>query len=462
MIRTAAIMVSFLLATGAVARGQANAMKVVDALLDAAEPGATVLVPAGVYEGHLVVRKPVTIDGADKAIFDGGGKGTVIEIRSPGVTIRRCAIRGSGSDVTGEPAGIRAIAGQAVIESNTITDALFGIDLRESPGSIVRNNTISGKDLEPGRRGDAIRLWWSHNCIVEDNTAIGTRDLVFWYSENLRITRNTVTDSRYGLHFMYSHDTVLSANILNGNSVGVYLMYSNRISLDNNEMTNNRGASGYGIGLKDCDDIDIENNHLLANRVGLYIDNSPSSFDSTGLIRSNMIAFNEIGLLATPNTHGNVITANAFLENEQQAAAHGRGALTSNDFSSDDGTGNFWSDYAGFDRDGDGVGDIAYRPQSLFSAMLADVPNLRLFVHSPAQQAIEFTARALPELRPEPTLVDAAPLTRVPVIPGRTVAAHAAGPMAWIGLGLLTLGGGCALAFGRVTRLPPATDGDKS
>ena len=76
--------------------------------------------------------------------------------------------------------------------------------------------------------------------------------------------------------------------------------------------------------------------------------------------------------------------------------------------------GNFWSDYAGFDRDGDGVGDLAYEPRSLFSALLSHEPNLRLFAHSPAQQAVEFTARALPELRPRPTLVDPAPLTRRP------------------------------------------------
>ncbi|MBZ0172446.1 MAG: nitrous oxide reductase family maturation protein NosD, partial [Phycisphaerales bacterium] len=322
---------------------QTRPMGVLDELIAGAEPGDVLLVPSGVFEGNLVIRKPITLDGADAVTLDGLGEGSVVVIESPGVTLRSIAIRNSGADVTGEPAGVRVETGPVVIEHVTISETLFGIDLRESPGSVVRHNTIECKDLEPGRRGDGIRLWWSHDCVVEDNSVDGSRDMVFWYSENLRISRNTVTRSRYGLHFMYSHDTVLSENDLAGNSVGVYLMYSNRITLTGNRMRNNRGASGYGIGLKDCDEIVIRGNALLSNRVGMYIDNSPSSIGSTGVVESNIIAFNEIGLLATPNTHDNVFAGNAFMENEEQAATHGRGRLTSNTFASD-GEGNYWSD----------------------------------------------------------------------------------------------------------------------
>lgn len=412
-------------------------MSVVSNLIDEAANGAVIRIPAGVYKGNLIVRKPVVLDGGSGAVLDGQGDGTVIEVLADDVTIRGCTIRASGQDVTGEPSAIRVIAARAVIESNSIEDALFGIDLREAPDARIRNNTITGKDLEPGRRGDGIRLWWSHGCSVDGNVVRASRDMVFWYSEDLRITRNTVSDSRYGLHFMYSHGSILSDNELRDNSVGVYLMYSNGITLRNNRMLNNRGASGYGIGLKDCDDIAIIGNALLANRVGVYIDNSPSSIDSTGLFDSNTVAFNEIGLLATPNTHDNVFTSNAFIENEQHAATHGRGRLISNRFAEND-TGNYWSDYTGFDLDRDGIGDIRYEPRSMFDAMLADEPNLRLFVHSPAQQAIEFTSRALPELRPEPTLTDPHPLVSVPgdsiVTAGPRIPS---GGMAWLAGSLL-------------------------
>lgn len=428
---------------------------IVAELIDNASDGETVTIPNGIYEGNLVIRKPIVIDGTTgKVVFDGLGDGTVIEILAPGTTLRGCTIRNSGQDVTGEPAAIRVIAAEVTIADNTIEDALFGIDLRESPDAIIRGNTIEGKDLEAGRRGDGIRLWWSHGCVVEDNTVTTSRDMVFWYSENLRITRNTVNDSRYGLHFMYSHGSVLAENDLHGNSVGVYLMYSDGITLRDNRMRDNRGASGYGIGLKDCDNITITNNALLANRVGLYIDNSPSSMDSTGLLNLNMIAFNEVGLLATPNTHDNVFTRNAFIENEEPAATHGRGRLTLNTFAQD-GVGNYWSEYAGFDLDADGIGDVQFEPQSLFGAMLANEPNLRLFIHSPAQQAVEFTARALPELRPESTLVDPAPLASPPKIDLAISPQNGSGlRMGLLSAVLLLFAGGWAAMLGRAQGLP--------
>lgn len=434
-------------------------MSAITKLIDDAAPGGLILIPPGTYKGNLLITKPVTLDGQGKAIFDAGGKGTVIEILSPDVTVRRLTIRGSGEGVTTEPAGIRAETGPVVIENNHIEDTLFGIDLRESTGSIIRANTIHGKDLETGRRGDGIRLWWSHDCYVEDNVVRGARDMVFWYSENLRISRNRVTGSRYGLHFMYSHDTVLDENDLDGNSVGVYLMYSNRITLSNNRLRNNRGASGYGVGLKDCDDITIIGNAFLANRVGAYIDNSPSSVDSTGYFESNTFAFNEIGVLATPNTHDVVFTRNSLIENEQQAATHGRGQLTNNTFSHN-GVGNFWSDYAGFDSDGDGIGDIAYEPRSLFAALLSREPNLRLFVHSPAQQAVEFAARTLPDLRPYATLIDPAPLVRPPSIETALGGpAEGRAMIATTGAGLLLFAGTVVFAFGRQPSLPEQSQG---
>jgi nitrous oxidase accessory protein len=382
-------------------------------LIELAEPNTVVLVPPGVYVGNLVVQKPVVLDGQGTATIDGIGKGMVIELGVADITLRGFKIRGSGSTVDQEPAGVRAHAGPVIIENNLFEDVYFGIDLRQAHDSIVRNNIVHGKELELGRRGDGIRLWWSHKCVIEDNQIDGVRDMVFWYSEELSVARNIVTNSRYGLHFMYSHSTTLKENELEGNSVGIYLMYSNDIHLISNSIINNRGSSGYGIGLKDCDAITVESNTLLANRVGMYIDNSPSSVDSFGIIKGNKVAFNEIGLLSTPITHDNMIAGNAFVENQEQVTVHGRGQLMLNKFS-DQGIGNFWSNYSGFDKDNDGIGDFAHEPRSLFRSLIARQPNLRVFLHSPAQQAVELTARAFPELSPDPIFVDSSPLTQPP------------------------------------------------
>ncbi len=455
MIRDLMLIMAVLVLTRVAGAGHSPALstEAIDALIDAAQPGTTVVLPAGTYEGSLVINKPVVVDGRGETTIDGLGEGTVVEIRAAGVTVRDLHVRGSGTRVETEPAGIRSMAPETVIEGCRVEDALFGIDLKGAADSTVRGNCVVGKDLDPGRRGDGIRLWWSHGCLIEANTVSNSRDMVFWYSEDLVIRDNRVDTSRYGLHFMYSHNTTLSGNVLRANSVGIYLMYSNNITLEHNTLVNNRGASGYGLGLKDCDGIVVRSNAMLANRVGAYIDNSPSSVDSTGLIEDNLVAFNEVGILLTPNTHDNVITGNGFVENEEQAGVHGRGDLSLNQFASD-GRGNFWSDYAGFDQDNDGVGDLEYEAASLFESLLAREPNLRLFVHSPAQQAVEFTARALPEVRPEPKFVDAAPLMSPPEV--RVAGVRRASPRAMGAVAALLLVGGLgALALlGRPNGLP--------
>ena len=429
-------------------------------LIESAQPGSVVVVPPGIYEGSIKIEKPIILEGDHQVTIDGLDDGSVIEIAIGDVTIRGMTIRNSDATVGDESAGVRATAGPVYIEDNRFEDVYFGVDLRPAPDSVVRNNTIIGKDLELGRRGDGIRLWSSHNSIVEGNTIDRMRDMVFWYSEDLQITRNHVSNSRYGLHFMYSHHTTLLENDLTGNSVGIYLMYSNDIHLIRNTMINNRGTSGYGIGLKDCDNITVEDNALLANRVGMYIDNSPSSVDSYGLIIGNKVAFNEIGFLATPNTHDNVISGNAFIENEEQAAAHGRGQLTKNVFAKD-GVGNFWSNYAGFDDDGDGIGDFPYAPRSLFRTLLAREPNLGIFLHSPAQQAIELTARAFPDLSPEPMFVDDAPLTHVPEL-DLLIKPRVGSRIPMIGFagGLLLASGIGAFLIARQPVLPQLSDTD--
>ncbi|MEE8366861.1 MAG: nitrous oxide reductase family maturation protein NosD, partial [Thermoanaerobaculia bacterium] len=45
--------------------------------------------------------------------------------------------------------------------------------------------------------------------------------------------------------------------------------------------------------------------------------------------------------------------------------------------------GNFWSDYAGFDWNGDGVGETPYRLVTAASALLARRPEARWFWMSP-------------------------------------------------------------------------------
>jgi hypothetical protein len=79
-----------------------------------------------------------------------------------------------------------------------------------------------------------------------------------------------------------------------------------------------------------------------------------------------------------------------------------------------EGRGNYWSDYAGYDADGDGIGDRSYRPTSTFGALLKKHAGLDLFRYTSAQQALDAAGRLFPVVRPEVLIEDQAPLMAAP------------------------------------------------
>lgn len=385
-------------------------------MIDAAKPGATVRVPAGVYHEHLRIDKSITLDGEGRAIIDGHGSGDIVEITAPDVTFRGFVVRNTGIDLDKENAAIRALAPRAVIENNTLEDILFGIDLRESPDSRVAGNRIGGKDLDIARRGDGLRLWRADRTLVENNVIHDGRDAILWYSTGVIVRGNRGFDCRYGLHLMFSDQVTIEHNEFTRNSVGIYLMYSTGVTLHANRLIRNRGPSGYGIGLKETDQFTVRDNLIIGNRSGVYIDGSPFTLTKPGEFTGNTLAYNDVGFTFLPSARGNELVANNFIDNIDQIAVAGRGALDANRFWKGE-QGNFWSDYSGYDQNHDGVGDFVHESTTLFDNLMDKQPSLRLFLFSPAQQAIEFVGRALPAVRPEPKFSDEVPLMRpVPVL----------------------------------------------
>ena len=385
------------------------------AAVAAAQSGDTIEVTGGVLNGNLVLDKTLSLVGIDNPIIDAGLFGTVLTINAPDTTVSGFTLRNSGDKLITEDAGVNVGASGALIEDNQIENVLFGIYVHSGPGATLRRNTITGKDLDIARRGDLIRIWDSDDVLVEENKTINGRDAVLWYSERLTLRGNEFTHGRYGLHFMYCDDALIEGNKLTYNSVGAYLMYGRRMHMVDNLIAFNRGPSGYGIGLKDMDDSVIVGNRFLDNRVGAYIDGSPRELDSIGIIEDNLFAYNDTGMELLPSVRHNRVRNNSFIENEQQVVVAGGGQLVANEWTAD-GRGNYWSDYAGYDANGDGLGEIDYRAERLLDSLISRQPELRLFLYSPVINAVDFAARAFPLVRPQPILVDTLPLT-TPYLP---------------------------------------------
>ncbi len=407
-------------------------------LISAAKAGDTVLVPTGVYRGEIRIDKPLKLIGVGRPTLDGGGNGDIITITAPDVEIRGFRICGTGIDLDKENCAIRVNAARVTIVDNILDDVLFGIDLKESPDSVIRGNHIGGKVLDVARRGDGLRLWRADRTIVEDNEIHNGRDAILWYSTDVIVRNNRSHDGRYGFHLMFSNGVTIEKNDLFDNSVGVYLMYSSKLKLIGNRMLRNRGPSGYGLGLKETDDFLVQGNIFVGNCVGIYIDGSPFATPDSGRITENTISANDTGVEFLPAVKGNHLWSNSFVDNFEQIAILGRGELTGNEFDRDE-RGNFWSDYPGYDRDGDGVGEANYESRLLFENLTAREPSLRLFMFSPIHQAVEFIARAVPAVRPEPKFTDYYPLIEPPIEHGAELGSSTSLVMVALSAGLLSI-----------------------
>ncbi len=374
-------------------------------LVDAAAKNETLIPPPGIYSGPLYVDKSLTIDGMGLVTIDAGGSGSVIYVDTDGATIKNLRLTGSGESHNDIDAGVQVRGNFNVIKDNVIDDCLFGVDLQQSEHNIVRRNRISSKPFELGQRGDAIRLWYSFNNKIEDNTITDSRDMVVWYSADNRITGNTSSNSRYSLHFMYSRHNLVEDNHYVSNAAGIFLMYSDGVVIRNNHIAHAAGPTGVGIGFKETSDLVIENNQILYCASGLYLDVSPYEPGTINRFEGNLIAYNGVGVRFLNDWQGNRFVGNQFAGNLTQVFVSGGKTANRNVW-----RGNYWSDYQGFDQNGDGVGDTPHEMYAYADRMWRDVPYAQFYKGAPILEVLDFLERLAPFTQPDLVLRDEKPL----------------------------------------------------
>ena len=444
---TAAIAVTLALATALVVPQDASASEPqsIRDLVAAAAPGATIEVPAGRYPEQVTIDKPVILVGIGMPVIDGGGRGDVIRVTAEGVTIRGFVVRGTSRDVSDEPAGIRLTAGHARIEGNELDDVLYGITLVDSGSHVVAGNRITSfTDLSAERRGHAIYLWNSNANQVRDNQIDRVKDGIFvGFAGHNEITGNTVTRSRYGIHYMYADDNLFEGNRFSENVNGGAIMFSRRITLRDNQFSENRSpASGFGLLIKDVDDLRMTGNRIDHNRLGIVAEGMPLAPASVAELRGNVFAFNQVALELATNTAA-TFSGNSFIGNLEDVRATGGGAPTRNLWAVN-GRGNYWDSYRGYDAGGDGVGDLPYRSGSTYQNLVEQNRSLRAFAFTAARTALDLALQWFPVFRAEPIATDSRPLTAAPSLPSAVVDRSAQLPAA-LGLASAVVGAGTLL-----------------
>jgi len=379
--------------------------------IDKAPSGSILKLPKGVYKGSIVIKKPLTILGKESGVvIDGEGNGTVITIQSSFVTLKNLRVTNSGEMThTLDSAILIKDAKQCEISRCKIDNALFGIDMQMVSNSIISENNITSKDFELGLRGDGLRLWYSNDNIVRKNRLIKSRDMVVWYSHGNLIEANYGEHNRYSLHFMYAGKNIVKDNVYKHNSVGIFFMYSKDTIATGNVVQSSIGATGMGIGLKDVTNFTIKDNTIIYCAQGLYIDRSPFEPNTHNWIEDNKILYNSEALHFHSLSENNILKNNVIKGNIEDIVNDSRGSKTNEN----EIVGNYWDNYAGFDRDGDNIGDTSHKVYQYADQLWVYNPDVKFFYGSPVISLLNFLAKLAPFSEPIFLLEDEKPKLKI-------------------------------------------------
>jgi nitrous oxidase accessory protein len=367
--------------------------------------GSSIVLRTGVHQGPLHLPRTLHVRGEPGAVITGGGTGSVVVVDGPRSSVRDLRITAGGHLPQQDDAGLVVHADRVVVEHVSVDHAYLGIDLRGASDGAVRNCTVEGDPTEPfGLRGDGIRLWESDRNTVTDNVLRDVRDLVVWYSDDNVLTGNRVTGSRYGTHLMHTTGNTVADNWLEDDVVGVFVMYSDDVALTGNTVTGALGAAGVGFGFKESDGIAVSGNRIVANSTAIYLDNTPHRLGSAARFEANLFAANGVGVRFHSSQGGASFSGNGFVGNATAVAVDGGGDASGTAF-----TGNAWTEYAGYDLDLDGYGDLPFELRSAAGQLRDRRPILAYFGATPAAALLELFASAFPLFAPRPLLRDARP-----------------------------------------------------
>ena len=370
--------------------------------------GDTLRLGPGIYAEPVVLDRPVTLDGGGEATIDGGGQGSAITVTGPDVTVRGLRVIGSGSSHEEIDSGIKLTktAERPEVTDNLLEGNLYGIDIHGARDALVARNTIRGRrDRHMNARGNGVYVWNAPGAVVEENDIRWGRDGIFVNSSKRNaFRRNLFRDLRFAVHYMYADNSEVVDNISIGNDLGYAVMFSKRVRVTGNVSIDDRE---HGVMLNYANNGVVEGNYVRGTRERCaFLYNAHKN-----TFAGNWFEGCDIGIHFTAGSARNRITGNSFVANRTQVKYVSTRWV---DWSAE-GRGNYWSDFAAFDVDGDGLADAPYRPNDSMDHVLWTQPAAKLLLGSPAVQLVRWSQSAFPALLPG-GVMDSHPLMR-PVRP---------------------------------------------
>jgi nitrous oxidase accessory protein len=376
--------------------------QLIQPVIDQAAAGDVVEVHRGHYLGNLRIERPLTLRGIGRPTLAAGGQGDTIRVTAADVRLEGLIVRDSGSSLLEQNAGIYIQPGahRAVVRRCDIVHNLFGLWIEKANDVRVEHNLITGlREKDSSQRGNGVQLYNTQGARIEHNHISFVRDALYVDVSHHAVFRgNRLHHSRYGTHYMNSYYNLWEDNESYRNRGGLALM-----EVRDQVVRNNRawGNSDHGIMLRTVQDSVVENNLVAGNARGFFI----YDVEYTTL-RGNLATGNQVGVHLSAGSTRNTVERNDFIANREQVRYVG--ARDERWGNAQAGAGNHFSNYLGWDRDGDGVGDLPYEANDLVDRLAWQHPSMKLLLASPSVQALRLVSRQFPVLR-VPSVVDAHP-----------------------------------------------------
>lgn len=384
------LLISILALAGSASAGPVFASGDIQAAIDGAMPGDTVIVPAGVYV-PFTVDKPLIILGEGSPSVRAQTQNPAVYIRADGVKIQGLKVAGvqkkqedkfsyymdlssrkSHYTLNLPNSGVYVDGDDVVLEDLAVEGAEVGVQVTGS-----RNFTILNSSFE--RCDTGLLLQGSDIGRAEGSTfrGSGKYGVRIEGSEGIVLAGNLFTDnSAAGLMLKDCSDCLVAGNELIKNWQGIFLWNSSKTEVrdnnldrnvyygmvvasgSNNSMLNNRATRGGGdLGIRGIG-ISIQENSSYNLVAGNVLEENLNGLDLTRGAEFNLICYNDI----SKNSNGIRLDKNennlVYMNNFRKNLISGYDNASHNFWNAS--VGNYYDDYRGRDRDGDGIGDDPY------------------------------------------------------------------------------------------------------
>jgi nitrous oxidase accessory protein NosD len=314
-------------------KGKPGRFPTIQQTVDAADPGATVIVHQGVYAENVTIGKSLTLRGSGHPLLaPASGVPLMVDNPAGSVVIE-------GLDIN-TPSGQTGIfydglsdddANIGIVRNCAITGGQTGIFARESDLKI-RNNDISGFSGSPSSRGllaiglgSATQIVATHNRIVGQPVA-GNLGITI-LTASVRIRSNDVRNTFSSAIQVFQTDGVIRLNQLTDNRIGINLIQSPNCVVEANvaestaAFTASMNAQNLSVGhvrVADAsNNAQIRNNALIGGNLGISLVGSAGVAIDSNIVRDTVSAGLIIGVgisvinSAGVEAHNNNIEGNA-------------------------------------------------------------------------------------------------------------------------------------------------------